>query len=202
MEHGDAREGKWRGNWRKEWVASTLHTTSEHGVSSITTAEAHTSAASSRLNWRPCWFKWTRPFRRKTICFLRVPSHFKRSLQHGYHVVGTIPSHVINDGEINVRFPAAVYRHSSPKRPHRLLSTSPLTRTSKGCRGPFPRMEKRPQRYVDHSSSSSAQFTNENSNNGCPLCLHPVDRKKCTITFTFTFTQYCKLNSYDATELH
>jgi hypothetical protein len=33
-----------------EWVASTLHTTSEHGVSSITTADAHTSAASSRLN--------------------------------------------------------------------------------------------------------------------------------------------------------
>jgi len=25
-----------------EWVASTLHTTSEHGVSSITTADAHT----------------------------------------------------------------------------------------------------------------------------------------------------------------
>jgi hypothetical protein len=49
-----------------EWVASTLHTTSEHGVSSITTADAHNSAASSRLNWRPCRFKWTRPFRRKT----------------------------------------------------------------------------------------------------------------------------------------
>jgi len=44
MAHGDAREGKWRGNWRMEWVASTLHTTSEHGVSSITTAEVHTSA--------------------------------------------------------------------------------------------------------------------------------------------------------------
>jgi hypothetical protein len=28
-----------------QWVASTLHTTSEHGVSSITTADAHTSAA-------------------------------------------------------------------------------------------------------------------------------------------------------------
>ena len=42
------------------------HTTSEHGVSSITNADAHTSAASSRLNWRPCRFKWTRPFRRKT----------------------------------------------------------------------------------------------------------------------------------------
>jgi hypothetical protein len=69
MAHGDAREGKWRGNWRMEWVASTLHTTSEHGVSSITiitTADAHTSAASSRLNWRPRRFKWTCPFRRKT----------------------------------------------------------------------------------------------------------------------------------------
>jgi len=64
--HGDAREGKWRGNWRMEWIASTLHTTSEHGVSSITTADAHTSAASSRLNWRPRRFIWTRPFRRKT----------------------------------------------------------------------------------------------------------------------------------------
>jgi hypothetical protein len=66
MEHGDAREGKWRGNWRMEWVASTLHTTSENGVPSITTADAHSSAASSRLNWRPRRFKWTRPFRRKT----------------------------------------------------------------------------------------------------------------------------------------
>jgi len=64
MTHGDVREGKWRGNWRMEWVASTLHTTSERGVSTITTADAHTSAASSRLNWR--WFKRTRPFRRKT----------------------------------------------------------------------------------------------------------------------------------------
>ena len=66
MAHGDAREGKWRGNWRMEWVDSTLHTSSEHGVSSITTADAHTSAASSRLNWLPRRFKWTRPFRRKT----------------------------------------------------------------------------------------------------------------------------------------
>ena len=66
MAHGDAREGKWRGNWRMEWVASTLHTNSQHGVSSITTADAHTSAASSRLNWCPRRFKWTPPFRRKT----------------------------------------------------------------------------------------------------------------------------------------
>jgi len=53
MAHDDARQGKWRGNWRMQWGASTLHTTSEHGVSSITIADAHTSAASSRLNLRP-----------------------------------------------------------------------------------------------------------------------------------------------------
>ena len=53
MAHGDAREWKWRGNWRMECVAITLHTTSEYGVSNITTADAQTSAASSRLNWRP-----------------------------------------------------------------------------------------------------------------------------------------------------
>ena len=85
MAHGDAREGKWRGNWQVEWVVSTLHTTSEHGVSSIatiTTADAHTSAANSRLNWRPRRFKWNRPFRRKrrNLVSARVPSHFKRSL--------------------------------------------------------------------------------------------------------------------------
>ena len=66
MSHGDAREGKWMWNCRMEWVASTLHTTSELGVSNITTADVHTSAASSRLNWRPRRFKWTRPFRLKT----------------------------------------------------------------------------------------------------------------------------------------
>jgi len=75
MAHGDAWEGKWRGNWWMEWVASTLHTTLEHGVSSITTADVHTPAASGRLNWRPRWFKWTRPFRLKTksdICVCAI----------------------------------------------------------------------------------------------------------------------------------
>jgi hypothetical protein len=65
MAHCDARDGKWRGNWRMDYVASTLHTTSGAGVSSTTTADAHTSAASIRLNWGPRRFKWTRPFRRK-----------------------------------------------------------------------------------------------------------------------------------------
>jgi hypothetical protein len=58
--------GEVKGKLANGGVASTLHTTSEHGISSITTADARNSAASSRLNWRPCRFKWTRPFRRKT----------------------------------------------------------------------------------------------------------------------------------------
>ena len=65
MAHGDAREGKWWGNWQMEWVAITFKTTSEHDLSSITTADVHNSAASSRLNWRPSQFKWTLPFHRK-----------------------------------------------------------------------------------------------------------------------------------------
>jgi len=57
------------------------HTTSGRGVSSITNADAHTSAASSGLNWRPRRFKWTRPFRRKTksgfcACALTFQTHF------------------------------------------------------------------------------------------------------------------------------
>jgi hypothetical protein len=68
-------------NWRTEWVASTLHTTSEHGVSSITTADAHTSAASSRLNWRPADLKGLVRFaERQNLVSARAPSHFKRSL--------------------------------------------------------------------------------------------------------------------------
>ena len=67
MAHGDAREGKWRGKMRMEWVASSLAlyvgTWSIHGLS----ADPHSSTVSSRLNWPPPRrFKWTRPFCRKT----------------------------------------------------------------------------------------------------------------------------------------
>jgi len=50
---GDAREGKWRGNWRMEWVASTLMPPPNVAYPALLKADAHTSAASSRLNWRP-----------------------------------------------------------------------------------------------------------------------------------------------------
>jgi len=81
MAHGDARYGKWRGNWRMEWVVSTLHTTSEHVVSSITTAGVHTSATCSRLNWRPRPFKWIVRFAEsRNMVSVGVELHFKRRL--------------------------------------------------------------------------------------------------------------------------
>jgi len=65
-----------------ESVASTLHTTSEHGVSSITTVDAHTSAASSRLNdASPHLNGLVRFAERRNLVSARVPSHFKRSLR-------------------------------------------------------------------------------------------------------------------------
>ena len=68
MAHGDEREGKWRGNWRMEWVSSTLHTTSEHGVYP---ALLPLTPRLPVVDWTdaappPRRFKWTRPFRRKT----------------------------------------------------------------------------------------------------------------------------------------
>ena len=64
-----------------EWVAGTLYTTSEYGVSSITTADAHTSAASSRLKDAPANLNGVvRCAERRNLVSARVPSHFKRSL--------------------------------------------------------------------------------------------------------------------------
>ena len=64
-----------------EWVASTLHTTSERGVSSITTADEHTSAASSRLNWRPQPIKMDSSVSPKgEVWFLLMCLHISNSL--------------------------------------------------------------------------------------------------------------------------
>jgi hypothetical protein len=131
MAHGDAREGKWRGNWLMEWVASTLHTSSEHGVSNITTADAHTSAANSRLNWRPHRLKWTRPFRRKTksgfcacaITFKAQSSIFRRdmtipSLCFLFHLVWFITAQVGSSGIISYLGSARFESCPNTDRPH------------------------------------------------------------------------------------
>ena len=59
-------------------IASILHTTPEHGLSSITTADAHTSAASSRLIWRPPadLNGLVRLAERLNLVSARVSSHF------------------------------------------------------------------------------------------------------------------------------
>ena len=76
--------GEWRGNWQMQWVASTLHTTSEHGLSSITTADARTSSASSQLNWcPPADLNGPVHFaERRNLVSARVPLRFKCSLIH------------------------------------------------------------------------------------------------------------------------
>jgi len=90
---GKGSEG---GNWRMEWVASTLHTTSEHVVSSITTAHAHNSAASSRLNWRsPADLNGLVRFaERQNLASARVCHHISNSAQHIF------TSHTISPTEL------------------------------------------------------------------------------------------------------
>jgi len=61
-----------------EWVPSTLHFTSGHGVSSITTADAHTSAA--RVDAPADLNGLIRFAERRNLVSARVPSHFKCSL--------------------------------------------------------------------------------------------------------------------------
>ena len=66
-----------------ECVASTLHTTSEHVLYSIVTADAHTSAGSSRLNCRPraVLNGLVRFAERRNVVSARVPSHFNWPVQ-------------------------------------------------------------------------------------------------------------------------
>ena len=67
--HGDAREEKWRGKRRMEWVAKqalvwlgTVHPVLLQSFS----PDPHSKKASTRLNWHPRRYKWNRPFRWKT----------------------------------------------------------------------------------------------------------------------------------------
>ena len=50
VEHGDALVGEVKGKLVNGVGSQYSHATSERGISSITQADAHTSAASSRLN--------------------------------------------------------------------------------------------------------------------------------------------------------
>ena len=81
-----------------EGVANTLHTTSEHGVSSIATADAHTSAASSRQNDTPADLNGlVRYAERRNLVSARVPSHFKLSLRLVNHHWPTVKAAKANE---------------------------------------------------------------------------------------------------------
>ena len=76
-----------------EWVASTLHTTSEHGVSSITTADAHNSAGQQSTERTPPPADLNglvRLAERRNLVSARVPSRFKRGL-HPANYSGQVP---------------------------------------------------------------------------------------------------------------
>ena len=79
--HGDAREGKWRGKMRMEWIASRLAST------------LHTPRLPV-VDWTdpPRRLKWTRPFRRKTnsgfcACAVtfRVGSTYQQQRHHHHY---------------------------------------------------------------------------------------------------------------------
>ena len=70
-----------------QWVASTLHTTSEHGVSSITTADA------AHLGWQQSTELTPPPadlnglvrfVERRNLVSAHVPSHLKRALLYDW----------------------------------------------------------------------------------------------------------------------
>ena len=108
------------------------HTTSERGVSSFTNADAHISAASSRLIWRPRRFKRTRPFRRKTKygfceCAVTFQTHYKFLLSALTNSKFTSPNTAISGFIYCSRH---VQRHM-----FRLIQTSsPECIKTKGCK--------------------------------------------------------------------
>jgi len=88
--HGDAREEKWRGKRRMEWVAkqsSVWHGTVHPVLLQSFSPDPHSKKASTRLNWHPRRYKWIRPFRWKTesgFCACAVTFHFHSTSPRSY----------------------------------------------------------------------------------------------------------------------
>jgi hypothetical protein len=81
MSHGDAREGKWRGDWRMEWVASTL--TLHRNVVYPALLPLMRTPRLPAVDWTDApadLIGLVRFGERRSLVSARVPSHFKRSL--------------------------------------------------------------------------------------------------------------------------
>ena len=82
MAHGDAREGKWRGNWRMEWVASTL-TLPRNVVYPVLLTLMRTPRLPV-VDWTdaPADLNGLVRFaERRNLVSACVPSHFKRTIE-------------------------------------------------------------------------------------------------------------------------
>jgi hypothetical protein len=87
MAHGDARVGKWRGNWRREWVASTL--TLPRKVVYPALLPLMRAPRLPVLDWTdsPAELNGLVRFgETRNLVFARVPTRFKRTLLTGRHL--------------------------------------------------------------------------------------------------------------------
>jgi hypothetical protein len=93
------------------------HTTSERCVSSITTANAHTSAASSRMNWLPPppadLNGLVRFGERRNMVSACVPSRFKRTITY-LRVVPYFWNVIIDNGQRSFLSPAVTLHSACP----------------------------------------------------------------------------------------
>jgi len=81
MAHGDAREGKWRGNWRMEWVGSTL--TLPRKVVYPALLPLMRTPRLPAVDWidAPADLNGLVRFgERRNLVSAHVPSHFKRTI--------------------------------------------------------------------------------------------------------------------------
>ena len=115
MAHGDVREGKWRGNWRMEWVASTLTPPRNMVYPALLTLMRTPRLPVVDLTEAPADLnRLVRFAERRNLVSAHVPSHFKRSLpgkyfmQSGCQLHASVPSEVC----ICLRFCATVISSS------------------------------------------------------------------------------------------
>jgi hypothetical protein len=81
MAHGDAREEKWRGNWRMEWVVSTVMLPRNVVYPALLTLTRTTRLPAVDWTDAPADLNGLVRFgERRNLASAGVPSHFKRSL--------------------------------------------------------------------------------------------------------------------------
>ena len=86
MAYGDAREGKWKGNWRMEWAASTLKL--PRNVVYPTLLKLMRTPLQPAVDWTdaPADLNGLVRFgERRNLVSARVPSHLKRTIHTAKH---------------------------------------------------------------------------------------------------------------------